>query len=178
MKLNELEAVLEAILFLSGDAVSLSVLADAIHMDRATTKAMLHQMQQQYEQEGRGLRLVEVEGAYQLCTAAKCYEYLKTIYHTVRGQALTESLLETLAIIAYRQPITRAQVEEIRGVSAEHAIRKLQDRGLIEEVGKLDAVGRPILYGTTQDFLRYFGLSSKEALPPLEEEPFGDTSPE
>ena len=167
MKLNELEAVLEAILFLSGDAVSLSVLADAIHMDRATTKAMLHQMQQQYEQEGRGLRLVEVEGAYQLCTAAKCYEYLKTIYHTVRGQALTESLLETLAIIAYRQPITRIEIDALRGVQSSGSIQKLIARGLIETHGRLNVPGRPFRYVTTNAFLDYFGLQTLKDLPPL-----------
>lgn len=168
MKLNELEAVLEAILFVSGDAVSLPVLADAIEMDKATTKAIVKSLATKYEQEQRGLRIVEVEGAYQMCTAAGCYEYIRSVYQNVNRQGLTQSLMETLAIIAYKQPITKAQIEEIRGVTADHAVNKLVERGLVQEVGRLEAVGRPMLFGTTKEFLRYFGLTSKGELPSLE----------
>ena len=169
MKLNELEAVLEAILFVSGDAVALSVLADAIEMDKATTKAIVKSLAAKYEQEQRGLRIVEVEGAYQMCTAASCYDYIRSMYQNVNRQGLTQSLMETLAIIAYKQPITKAQIEEIRGVTADHAVNKLMERGLVQEVGRMDAVGRPMLFGTTKEFLRYFGFTSKAELPSLEE---------
>ncbi len=170
MKLNELEAVVEAILFVSGDAVALSVLSGAIEMDKATTKAIVKSLAAKYEEEQRGLRIVELEGAYQMCTAASCYDYIRTVYQNVSRQGLTESLMETLAIIAYKQPITKAQIEEIRGVTADHAVNKLVERGLVQEVGRLDAVGRPMLFGTTKEFLRYFGLTSKTELPALGEE--------
>ncbi|MCQ4727052.1 SMC-Scp complex subunit ScpB [Anaerotignum faecicola] len=168
MKLSELEAVVEAILFVSGDAVSLTVIADAVGMDKATTKAIINSLAEKYESEKRGIRIVELDGSYQMCTAADCFDYIRSIYKTARKQGLTQSLLETLAIIAYKQPVTKSMIEDIRGVSAEHAVNKLVEKGLVCEVGRQDAPGRPILFGTTKEFLRYFGFSSMDELPSLE----------
>ena len=105
-----------------------------------------------------------------MCTAAECFEYIRNMYKSPQRQGLTQSLLETLAIIAYKQPMTRAQVEEIRGVNSDHAVTKLLEKRLICEVGRADPPGKPILFGTSKEFLRYFGFKSIRELPPLEEE--------
>lgn len=170
MRLEQLEAVVESLLFISGDAVSLSAIAQTIQMDKATTKAIVQTLADKYEAEQRGIRIVEYNGAYQMCTASHCFEYIRNMYRSPQRQGLTQSLLETLAIIAYKQPITKGQIEEIRGVSAEHAVAKLMEKKLVCEVGRLDAPGKPILLGTTEDFLRYFGFQSVGELPPLEED--------
>lgn len=169
MKLNELEAVIEAILFLSAEAVSLAVIAQTIQMDKATTKAMVRHLIDKYTVEKRGIQIVEIEGAYQMCTAPQCFEFIRNMYKSPQKQGLTQALLETLAIIAYKQPITKIQIEEIRGVSAEHAVNKLIEKNLVCEAGRLDTPGKPILFGTTKEFLRYFGFSSIKDLPALEE---------
>ncbi len=171
MRLAQLEAVVESLLFISGEAVSLSAIAQTIEMDKATAKAIIQSLADKYEEEQRGIRIVEINDAYQMCTAAECFEYIRNMYKSPQRQGLTQSLLETLAIIAYKQPITKGQIEEIRGVSADHAVNKLVEKKLVCEVGRQNTPGKPILFGTTDDFLRYFGFKSVGELPPLEEEP-------
>lgn len=171
MRLAQLEAVVESLLFISGEAVSLSAIAQTIEMDKATAKAIVQSLADKYEEEQRGIRIVEINDAYQMCTAAECFEYIRNMYKSPQRQGLTQSLLETLAIIAYKQPITKGQIEEIRGVSADHAVNKLVEKKLVCEVGRQNTPGKPILFGTTDDFLRYFGFKSVGELPPLEEEP-------
>lgn len=178
MRLSELEAVVESLLFISGEAVSLASIAQTIEMDKATARAIIHTLGDKYEKEKRGIRIVEVGDAYQMCTAPTCFEYIRNMYKNPNRQGLTQSLLETMAIIAYKQPITRAQIEEIRGVSAEHAVSRLVEKKLVCEVGRLDAPGKPVLFGTTSDFLRYFGFKNVEELPPLEEEGKEETAME
>lgn len=170
MKLNELEAVLEALLFVSGGAVSLSTMSKTINMDRATTRAIINALSDKYAEESRGLQIIELEDAYQMCTAPQCFEYLRGAFKPAEKQGLSQSLLETLAIVAYKQPITKGQIEEIRGVSADHAVNKLVEKGLVCETGRLDVPGRPILFGTTKEFLRYFGFASLNELPALKDE--------
>lgn len=170
MRLAQLEAVVESLLFISGEAVSLSAIAQTIEMDKATAKAIIQSLADKYEEEQRGIRIVEINDAYQMCTAAECFEYIRNMYKSPQRQGLTQSLLETLAIIAYKQPITKGQIEEIRGVSAEHAVNKLVEKKLVCEVGRQNTPGKPILFGTTDDFLRYFGFKSVGELPPLGEE--------
>ncbi len=167
MRLSELEAVVESLLFISGEAVPLSAIAQTIEMDKATAKAIIHTLADKYESEKRGIRIVELDGSYQMCTAGECFEYIRNMYKSPNRQGLTQALLETLAIIAYKQPITRAQIEEIRGVSAEHAVSKLVEKKLVCEVGRMDSPGKPIMFGTTNEFLRYFGFKSIKELPPL-----------
>lgn len=169
MRLSELEAVVESLLFISGEAVPLTAIAQTIEMDKATAKAIIHTLADKYEDEKRGIRIVEIDGSYQMCTAAECFEYIRNMYKSPNRQGLTQSLLETLAIIAYKQPITRAQIEEIRGVSAEHAVSKLVEKKLVCEVGRMDTPGKPIMFGTTNEFLRYFGFKSVTELPTLDE---------
>lgn len=167
MRLSELEAVVESLLFISGEAVPLTAIAQTIEMDKATAKAIIHTLADKYEEERRGIRIVELNGSYQMCTAPECFEYIRNMYKSRNRQGLTQALLETLAIIAYKQPITRAQIEEIRGVSAEHAVSKLVEKKLVCEVGRMDTPGKPIMFGTTNEFLRYFGFKSIHELPPL-----------
>ncbi|MBQ2752824.1 MAG: SMC-Scp complex subunit ScpB [Firmicutes bacterium] len=169
MRLAELESVIEAILFVTGEAVPLGTIADAVNMDKATTKAIINTLADKYLSEKRGMQIIEIDGAYQMCTAPECFEFIRNLYKTPQKQGLTQALLETLAIIAYKQPITKAQIEEVRGVNADHAVYKLTEKGLVQEVGRLDVPGRPILFGTTTEFLRFFGFKSTSELPPLDE---------
>ncbi|KXL52563.1 segregation and condensation protein B [Anaerotignum neopropionicum] len=178
MRLSELEAVVESLLFISGEAVPLTAIAQTIEMDKATAKAIIHTLADKYENEKRGIRIVEINGAYQMCTAAECFEYIRNMYKSPNRQGLTQALLETLAIIAYKQPITRAQIEEIRGVSAEHAVSKLVEKNLVCEVGRMDSPGKPIMFGTTNEFLRYFGFKNVTELPPLPEAEEGQVKDE
>lgn len=169
MRLAELEAVVEAILFVTGEAVPLNAIADVINMDKATTKAIINSLADKYVSEKRGMQIIEIDGAYQMCTAPECFEFIRNLYKSPQKQGLTQSLLETLAIIAYKQPITKAQIEEIRGVNADHAVNKLVEKGLVCETGRMGVPGRPILFGTTKEFLRFFGFRSTSDLPPLDD---------
>lgn len=170
MRLSELEAVVESLLFISGEAVSLTSIAQTIEMDKATARAIIHTLMDKYEEEKRGIRIIELENSYQMCTASECFEYIRNMYKSPNRQGLTQSLLETLAIIAYKQPITKGQIEEIRGVNAEHAVSKLVEKKLVCEVGRMDSPGKPIMFGTTNEFLRYFGFKSVSDLPELREQ--------
>ena len=161
------EAVLEAVLFTMGESVEVSRLADVIEEDVKTTNEILDGMAERYLQEDRGISLTRLDNAVQLCTKAEMYEYLIKIAKAPRKMTLTDTVLETLSIIAYKQPITRIEVERIRGVSCDHAINKLLEYDLITELGRLDAPGRPLLFGTTEQFLRSFGVTSLEELPEL-----------
>lgn len=161
------EAIIEAILFTLGKAVALEKIADAIELDKKETKAIIEHMMKRYAEESCGLQIIELDEAYQMCTKSEMYEYLIRIAKQPKQPALSDVLLETLSIIAYKQPITKAEVAKIRGVSCEHAINKLIEYNLICELGRLDAPGRPLLFGTTEEFLRSFGVQSVEELPAL-----------
>ncbi|HJA92996.1 MAG TPA: SMC-Scp complex subunit ScpB [Candidatus Eisenbergiella merdipullorum] len=169
MEQKEKEAALEAILFAMGDSVELDRLAAAIGEDAEETRRILTEMKERWEKEERGVCLVEYEGAFQMCTRGDLYEYLIRVAKTPKKYALTDTLLETLSIIAYKQPVTRLDVERIRGVNSDHAINRLVEFDLVTELGRLDAPGRPLLFGTTEQFLRSFGVKSLEDLPRLNE---------
>lgn len=164
------EAVIESILFTMGDSVELSKLAEALELDKKEVKDIIEQMQKNYEAEDRGITITELDGAYQMCTKPQMYDYLIKVAKQPKHYALTDVLLETLSIIAYKQPITRAEIEKIRGVSCSHAVSRLVDYNLVCELGRLDAPGRPLLFGTTEEFLRTFGVSSIEELPILNQD--------
>ncbi len=161
------EAVIEAILFTMGETVEISRLADVIEEDVKTTRELLQEMAERYDREDRGIALTQFDDAVQLCTKADMYEYLIKIAKAPRKMTLTDTVLETLSIIAYKQPVTRLDVERVRGVSCDHAINKLLEYDLIMELGRLDAPGRPLLFGTTEQFLRCFGVKSLEELPEM-----------
>lgn len=170
MNLSKTEAAIEAVLFAVGNAVEADKLAEAIGHDVDTTRKIVHNMMDKYESENRGIQIIELENSYQMCTKTIYYEQLIKIASTPTKYVLTDTLLENLSIIAYKQPITRMEIEKIRGVSCGHAINKLLEYELVTEVGRLDAPGRPVLFGTTQEFLRAFGVHSIEELPIISEE--------
>ena len=165
MEINKLEGVIEAILFAVGDSVELGKIAAAIEHDENTTRKIIHRMMDKYALEERGVRIMELENSFQMCTKKEMYEYLIRIAKQPKKYVLTDVLLETLSIIAYKQPVTKLEVEKIRGVKSDHAVNKLVEYDLVCEVGRLDAPGRPLLFGTTEEFLRRFGIQSVDELP-------------
>ena len=167
MEIEKLQSAIEAILFTMGDSVEISKLAFAIGHDEETTKKLVRNMMERYEKEDRGIRIIELEDSFQLCTKKEMYEYLIRVAKQPKRYALTDVLLETLSIVAYKQPVTKLEIEKIRGVSSEHAVSKLVEYNLVQELGRLDAPGRPLLFGTTEEFLRSFGVSSIDELPVL-----------
>lgn len=169
-----IRAAVEAILFAAGGSVETARLASALELDSGEMRDILRRMELRYEEEDRGIRLLELEDAWQLCTKREHYGELIRIVKQPRKYTLTEVLLETLSIVAYKQPVTKLEIEKIRGVKSDHAVNKLVEYGLIEEVGRLDAPGRPILFGTTEEFLRSFGVSSVEELPKVSPEQMED----
>lgn len=162
------EAVVEAVLFTMGRPVELSQLAAAIDQDLETTKKVVENLTGRYEKENRGMELIRLEDSYQLCTRGRFYANLIRVAQAPKRQVLTDVALETLAIIAYRQPVTRMEIEKIRGVNSDHAVNRLVEYGLVQEIGRLDAPGRPALFATTEEFLRRFGIGSKENLPEMD----------
>ena len=170
MEIKRLEASIEAILFSMGEAVELERIAQAIEHDVDTTRRMIENMMDKYEAEDRGIQIVEYNGAYQMCTKEELYDSLIRIAHIPKKQVLTDVLLETLSIIAYKQPITKVEIEAIRGVKSDHAVNKLVEYELVEEVGRMDVPGRPILFGTSEEFLRSFGIGSLDELPILNQD--------
>lgn len=170
MEISKLEGVIEAILFTMGDSVELSRIASAIEHDEETTRKIIHQMMDRYESQDRGIRIIELENTFQMCTKKEMYEYLIRVAKQPKKYVLTDVLLETLSIIAYRQPVTKLEIEKIRGVKSDHAVNKLVEYDLVCERGRLDAPGRPILFGTTEEFLRRFCIHSIDDLPSLNQE--------
>ena len=158
-------AALEAVLFTMGKSVEISRLAQALELSESVTKDLLKELELTYRAANRGIQLLFLEDRVQLCTKAEYYEYLIRIASQPKKHVLSESVLETLSIVAYKQPVTRAEIERIRGVKSDHAINRLLEYELIEEAGRLDAPGRPILFATTEEFLRCFGVSSLSELP-------------
>ena len=174
MNIKQLEAVVEAILFTMGESVEVERLAAALEHDEETVRKIIRSMMTRYDEEDRGVHIIELDGAFQMCTKPELYDYLVKIAHTPKKHVLTDVLLETLSIIAYKQPITRLEIEKIRGVSCSQAVNKLVEYGLICEAGRLDAPGRPITFATTEEFLRYFGIESLDDLPILNQETIED----
>lgn len=165
MERKELEAAVEAILFAVGESVEAERIAKAIQQDTETTKKLIRNMMGRYEAEDRGIRIIELDGAFQMCTKTEMYDYLVRIAKQPKKIVLTDVVLETLSIIAYKQPITKMELEKIRGVKCDHAVNKLIEYNLVKELGRLDAPGRPLLFGTTEEFLRNFGVQSLADLP-------------
>ena len=161
------KAAIEAVLFAMGDSLELSKIAKAIGHDTETTRKVLQNMMDDYQREDRGIRIIELENAYQMCTKQEYYEYLVNIALQPKKATLSDVMMETLSIIAYKQLVTRIEIEKIRGVKCDHAINKLIEYNLVQELGRLDAPGRPILLGTTEEFLRNFGVDSTEHLPTI-----------
>lgn len=164
------KAALEAILFAMGDAVETERMAAALEIEVDEADELLKELAAEYQESSRGIMIAAIGDKYQMCTKSEQYETLIRLCHVPKKHVLTEVLLETLSIIAYKQPVTRAEIESIRGVKCDFAINKLMEYHLICELGRMDAPGRPILFGTTDDFLRSFGVSSLEQLPVIQAE--------
>lgn len=167
MELQEIYAAIEAILFTMGEAVEVEKIAVAIEHDKETTRKLIRNMMDRYNAQDRGIRIIEIEDSFQLCTKTEYYDVLIKVAKQPKKHSLTDVQLEVLSITAYKQPITRAEIEKIRGVNSDHAVNKLVEYGLIQEIGRLNAPGRPALFGTTEEFLRNFGVTSIEDLPSL-----------
>ena len=174
MNIKQMEAVIEAILFTMGESVELSKIAKVIGHDEDTTRKIIRNMMDRYKEEDRGICIIELEDSFQMCTKKEMYEYLIRIAKEPKKYVLTDVVLETLSIIAYKQPITKIEIEKIRGVKSDHAVNKLIEYNLVSEVGRLDTPGRPILFGTTEEFLRRFSVQSVDELPGITPEKMED----
>ena len=164
------EAALEAILFAYGNSVSSERLCEVLCLTEEELEEAVSNLEKQYAEEGRGIIIVRLEDSFQLGTKAEYYDRLVKLAKHPKRYSLTDSVIETLSIVAYKQPVTKSEIEKIRGVSADHAINRLVEYELIEEVGRLEAPGKPLLFGTTEQFLRAFGVSSISELPEMSED--------
>ena len=167
MEIEEKKAIIEAILFAAGGMVKQKELVLALEMSIQDIDTLIENMQEEYKNENRGIEIIKIDDSYQLCTKKELYEYVYPVLDKRTKPNLSNAALETLAIIAYNPKITRAEIEAIRGVSADACVYKLLEYGLIEEAGKIDLPGKPMSYRTTNDFLKMFGYSSLEELPEL-----------
>ena len=163
--ITELECKAEAVLFGAGESVTLGEMASALEINIPAARQLIERLQNRYDEEKRGIKIITLGDAYQMCTREEYADAVRKVTEPRRRRGLSPSALETLSVIAYHQPVTKARVEQIRGVDSSYSMLKLAERGLIDEAGRLDAPGRPILYATTEEFLRCFGLSSLDALP-------------
>lgn len=170
---TELKAPLEALLFVSGDPVPVGHLADILQIDRANVEELLAQLQADMETADRGLTIIKVAGGYQICTKPEFSPHVEKLTQ-VMDKKLSAPALETLSIIAFKQPITKQEIEDIRGVRVDRVLGKLVDRSLIKEAGRKKVIGRPILYETTEEFLKCFGLADLNDLPALPDEVYTD----
>ena len=165
---KHLEAVVEAVLFTMGKSVELRQLAIATGQSEEETRQAVERLKVRYDKEERGMEIIELEDSYQMCTRTGFYENLIRVAASPQKQVLSEVVLETLSIIAYKQPVTKMEIEKIRGVKSDHAVNRLVEYNLVQEVGRLDAPGHPALFATTEDFLRRFGIGSTENLPDMD----------
>ena len=167
MAIKDIESAVEGILFAAGEPIAADRLCAVLDLDRETVEAVIRNLADYYAYEKRGIRIVRLEDSYQMCSAPEQAERIRLALETRKPPQLSQPALESLAVIAYFQPATRAFVEQMRGVDSAYTVNLLAERGLIEEAGRLAAPGRPVLFRTTKLFLRCFGLSSLEELPPL-----------
>ncbi len=169
MELKQAESIIEGVLFAAGDSVEVEKLSDILDIDTKSTRAIVEALADRYDREKRGIQIIRLEDSYQMCTRRDYQEYIAHLAEPRRSFSLSNAAMEVLAIVAYKQPVTRAVIEQIRGVSCDNLVNKLLEKNFIEEVGRLDTPGRPMLFGTTEEFLRCFGIESVTELPDFEE---------
>lgn len=169
MEIREIEGAIEGILFASGEPISLERIAGVLGVDTHIVSDTADVIADRYSFERRGIRLVRMDNQLQLCSSPEYADYIRLALETRKQPQLTQPALEVLAIIAYFQPVTRTYIEQVRGVDSSYTVNLLQDRGLVEQCGRLSVPGRPVLYRTTTAFLRTFGVTSLSELPPLPE---------
>lgn len=170
MERKEKKAIIEAVLFSMGTSVEADKLSQLVEENVIEIKKIIREMIEEMKENGSGLTIMELEDSFQMCAREEMYDYLIRIAKIPKKHVLTEVLLETLSIIAYKQPVMKLEIEKIRGVNCDHAINRLIEYDLIKEIGRLDAPGRPLLFGTTEQFLRSFGVKSLDDLPALNPE--------
>ena len=169
MEIKKLKGAMGAMLFSSGEPISIERIADILGLDKPTAFKILQDMIDEFKEEGSGIRIVKLGEAYQMCSAPQYADYVRTILDMRRNTPLSQAAMEVLAVVAYNQPVTKSFVEQIRGVDCSGVLGSLTAKGLIEECGRLELPGRPLLYGTTANFLRCLNISSLNELPPLPE---------
>lgn len=178
MEIKQYQAAVEAVLFACGEPVALSRLAEVLELDIQTTEKLANDLMQEVNTRIGGLMIVKLNDQYQFCTKAEYADYIRKTLDIRRNTPLSQAAMEVLAIVAYNQPVTRAFVEQVRGVDCGAVVQGLVAKNLIEEKGRLELPGRPLLYGTTLDFLRCFGVSSLQELPPLPQKEEDDSMQE
>lgn len=169
MYLDEKESIIEAMLFAAGNAVKIQDIAEILNIDSKAVKEIVKNINLRFDEENRPVTIREIDKGFQMCTKPQYHQYIRKLQEQKPKKNLSQSAMETLAIIAYKQPVTRIEIEKIRGVNSDHAVSTLAEFGLIEDIGRADLPGRPLLYSTTEEFLRKFGYSSLEDLPSLNE---------
>lgn len=165
---SDIKSAIESMLFVSGEPLPLREISNNLELREKNVVEILQEMTAEYEDKSRGIRLISLDGAYQLVTKSENSEFVQKLLKKNKKHSLSQASIESLAIVAYKQPITRVDIDEIRGVKSESALQRLLERDLIKDVGRLEVPGRPILYGTTDEFLRQFGLQSLNELPSLD----------
>lgn len=163
------KSIIESLLFMSGEPLNIKEISSIIECDADYTKEILNSMKDEFQDDKRGIKLIQLENNFQLVTKEENGNYVQKLLKTNIRQSLSQAALETLAIVSYKQPITRIDIDEIRGVKSDRAIQTLVEKNLIKECGRLEVPGKPILYGTTEEFLKHFGLESLKSLPSLEQ---------
>lgn len=169
MDKTNIKAILEALLFINERPIEVSELVQVLEVSRSEIEKALEELSSEYEQRGSGICIVKIAGGYQMCSTPETETWVQKMYQERTKQKLSTASLETLAIVAYKQPITRVEIEAIRGVNVDGVARKLSELGLIKIAGRKDVVGKPFLYITTRKFLEYFGINTLKDLPKLEE---------
>ncbi len=165
MNLTEKESILEGVLFAAGDVVKEDILSNILMENKKSIEKIVDSLNEKFESENRALTIRKINDSYQMCTKTDYHKYISKLYETKQKQNLSQAAMETLAIIAYKQPVTRQEIEKLRGVNSDRSVAVLSEFGLVEDVGRLDAPGRPLIYATTDEFLRVFGYSSLTDLP-------------
>ena len=170
MDTSQAKSIIEAVIFAANEPVSVEQLARLLdELDGDTVAQLIYELQKEYDATGRSFQIVEIANGFQICTRDQYADWIRKFYTTELSSRLTVSALEALAIIAYKQPVTRAEVEEVRGVNSDSVIRTLMERNLVKVIGRKQAPGRPMIYGTTTDFLMHFGLRDLSELPSVDE---------
>lgn len=162
-------SIIESLLFVSGEPLKIKQIANILELEISTTKLLIEELSKLYENNNHGIKLININDEYQLVTKKENSSFIQKLLKINSRQALSQASLETLSIIAYKQPITRVDIDEIRGVKSDRAIQTLMEKKLIKESGRLDVPGRPILFSTTEEFLRYFELETLEQMPSIKE---------
>ena len=169
MDIREIKSIIEGLLFIWGDPLTVEDLSDILELDKELIINTMDEMISEFDYKRRGLRIIKANDSYQLATRPEHYDWIKKLNHAKPNKSLSNAAMETLSIIAYRQPIIKSEIDNIRGVKSDRSIATLIEKNLVKELGRLERIGRPIVYGTTDEFLRIFSLETLDELPDLEE---------